>query len=373
MRLRQSQSGLSLFEALLVLAILSLVITLAVNYTTQKMAQLRRDKATMQIQQILNAALSYYVTNGQWPLSSQTVACPGDTIGANGGTQKLQATGYLPTKFPSPWAGQIYQVCATNNGANFTVQITATGGTTLAANQDAAVVAGMVPNGSSTNATLTANVNIPGQNLNNARSVNFTGVYNNGACVPVPTCPGTMQPSIIVSPYVVNGYTQAPNCGTPAGSNCLHGSGNCDYQDDVINAQHCTPATAPEPVTSFTAYVQGGIGGATTPKNCYNAPTTTTCKSLNVTAPANQTYWRVCLDVGVQTISSTTGEPATVYLSTLLMNAVNSGNPTIDIVSVWGAMIGSINVLTRCVPSTSATDPTQVKEFEGTTFGVWSQ
>ena len=40
------------------------------------------------------------------------------------------------------------------------------------------------------NVYVTAQVTTPGQNLNNARSVNFVGIYHNGACVPVPNCPG---------------------------------------------------------------------------------------------------------------------------------------------------------------------------------------
>lgn len=299
---RWAIQGFTLLEMLLVMTIVSAFIYAGVGYIQQRTQALSIDRAAGQIQQILNGALAYYVGNGKWPVL----------------LTDLQTGGYLPnTTLVSPWA-TTYKI--SNNGALFTVS---TELPTTLANQRAigTILAGKLPLASTNTVTsippctppapcippfntttVTASVNIPGQNLNNATAVNFTGIYHNGACVPVPQCPtmpnGTaMTPSIIVSPGSVSGMNDASST-------------------DVY------------PISSFTAYATGPgywnvPASGTPPASCNNSTSTSNTCDLNASgdsaAPAGQ-YWRVCLKVqtakGDVSWSATTGQYATVVVST---------------------------------------------------------
>ena len=59
--------GFSLFEILLVMVIVGVFIAMGTNYVQQRTIQARIDKSVMDMQQILNAGMSYYVANGKWP------------------------------------------------------------------------------------------------------------------------------------------------------------------------------------------------------------------------------------------------------------------------------------------------------------------
>src|SRR5687768_2200405 len=72
---QQKTKGFTLLEMLLVLAISSSLVVLLLNYTTQKSDEMRRDKTVLQIQQILNAALSYYVNTSTWPVKVVSPVC----------------------------------------------------------------------------------------------------------------------------------------------------------------------------------------------------------------------------------------------------------------------------------------------------------
>ena len=120
-----------------------------------------------------------------------------------------------------------------------------------------------------------AAVNIPGQNLNNAKAINFAGVYHPGACVPVPTCPTdaqgvAMTPEVFVVPISLTGYNDA----------------NQSYA---------------YPINSFTAFVSGTY--STSPANCpgYTGLNygSSACPGAGSTGVANPSglYWRVCLQV----------------------------------------------------------------------------
>ncbi|MBV8801362.1 MAG: type II secretion system protein, partial [Gammaproteobacteria bacterium] len=90
-------SGFTLLEMLLVMAIIAGIMLGIATYSQQRILQLREDRAVLQIQQILNAGLAYYLNNTQWP----------DSISTN-----LQGTatsaGYLPgpssaVTISNPW------------------------------------------------------------------------------------------------------------------------------------------------------------------------------------------------------------------------------------------------------------------------------
>lgn len=314
---KQRMLGVTLIEILLVLVIISTIIYLIVGYLQQRTLQMRTDRASLQMQQILNAGLAYYVANGRWPGS---IACLQQQSGC---TQR-----YLPNNLTSPW-GQPYTVG--NNNSLFYVYTPITTGTAASAAAQAAMIAGKLPL-SYTTRSLSGNppqqdacnsttcypvgaVNVPAQNLNNATAVNFAGIYHHGGCVPVPNCPrdangNQLQAQIYVVPLSVSG---------------VNGNNTTSY-----------------PLISFTGYARGG--NSSSPGNCDWNNTGTTypygpCGNL-VNGVAGTNYWRACLDV-----VTTQGRLS------------QSGNTN------WGSVV-SLGVFTRCGG---------VNEQAGSNFNVWSR
>lgn len=282
-----TNKGFTLLEMLLVMAIIASIIFGIVTYSEQKMMQIREDRAVLQVQQILNAGLAFYLNNTKWP-TSVTTDLQGDGTAANPG-------GYLPgpstaVNILNPWGhhykvgsssstgaapNAIFAVCTLINAGTASPAIT----TILAGRLPMAYVvngnhtadctstgAG-IPSASTCTAapcTLVATVNVPGQNLNNARSVNFAGIYHNGACVPVPTCPGNMTAQVFLAPTSVSGMD------------------NASGTSEVF------------PLHSFTAYYAGS-GPLASPPDCVAGEADPVC--ANTTPGSNDTFWRACLQV----------------------------------------------------------------------------
>lgn len=328
--LKVSLKGFTLIEVMLVLVIVSIIIWASVGYVQQKALQMRIDRASIQMQQILNAGMAYYVSNGHWP------ATIGDLLGT-----------YLPSQMKNPW-GQDYTTAVysppTTPPANPipplfyvfapTVQLSAgTGSAAAAAN----VIAGALPlsytttngGGSSTQPPLegapcdvnssacyvVASVNIPGQELSNARSVNFAGLYKHGGCIPVPQCPTdstgvvVMTPQVMVVPVSVSGVND-------------EGSQNV-YPISSFTAYATGPAPTSPPVCAQSNFVQGGF-------DCSVAE--------NVGQPA-QAYWRACLQV-----------------------VTEKGNVAVTRTDTWGSNV-TLMAITRCAVT---------NEPAGTSFNVFS-
>lgn len=314
---RRRLNGFTLLEMLLVMAIIAAIILGITTYSEQRMAQVRQDRAVLQIQQILNAGLAYYLNNTNWPTSLAN-DLQGDGTSTNPG-------GYLPgpssaVTIVNPWGGgyvighststsapnALFAVCTSISAGAATpaiAQILA-GRLPMAYvvdgdhSADCAASAG-IPLASTCTAapcTVVATVNVPGQNLNNARSVNFAGVYNHGACVAKPPCPAKMVAQILVAPVSVSGM---------------------NYNTSDIY-----------PISSFTAYVAPG-GAQANPSRC-NA-------SENNTAacPTGGTYWRVCLQIitqnGPVVYTSSTGDAAATILA--ITRCAPSGEDTEQTVS----------------------------------------
>lgn len=294
-------AGFSLIEMLLVLAIISSILMAVMGYTIQKSSEMRRDRMVLQVQQIENAGLAFYVNTSSWP---STLA-------------DLQTNGFLPAITIKNSYGNDYVVSNDATKGTFSV-CTAVAGTAQSAPADAAVIAGRLPMGfvangtppasgpcpavqsacNSASCTVVSLVNIPGQNLNNARSVNFAGLYKNGGCVPVPNCPDpTMTPAIYAIPVSIKG--------------ALDGS----------------TANTVFPITGFTAYAKGGASSGTSPPACNAAGTPTACAVGSGSMPSVQGFWRVCAQI-------TTSE-----------GQLNNGN-TQD--------AANIVAITRCVPRDEA-------------------
>lgn len=343
--------GFTLFEMLLVLVIISSIIFMMMTYLTTKTDESKRDLTVMQYEQILNAGLAYYINNSAWPTT----------------IDQLQTGNYLPKKtITNPWQSEYtfyndptsgtFSICSvvsgavigsgttTNNTAviesgiiagrlplAYTIDISAgTSGTAPTCPANAPDPTAAPCTGTGTSCALVSTVNIPGQNLNNARSVNFAGLYHNGACVPAPVCPNPydaatnptgMKPAIIVAPVAV--------------------SGNYEGGSSVF------------PVSSFTAYAVGGVVSASSPAGtpaaqpikCTDSATVssgTTCDKTNGGdgGLTSGTYWRVCLDVVTEKgrIGDVASEPPP------------PANPT-----VWDINSGTVMVITRCVPNNEPT------------------
>ncbi len=294
--------GVTLVEMLLVLTIASAAIYASVGYIQSRTQAISIDRAAGQIQQILNAGLSYYVTNQAWPTD----------------VTQLQTGGYLPSgTIVGPW-GYGYTLSTNASGSLLTVSMKFPNNMSNHA-AVSKILAGRLPMASSTTnvtppcpscippvagssvSSISASVGVPGQSLNNATAVNFTGIYHNAACVPVPKCPklpdGTaMVPTISVSPASVSGMNDDPNTAYP--------------------------------ISSFTAYATGPNnwtkGGSAGPPACtssgFFSPVTCDLNANDDRLVATGQYWRVCLQVHTQkgsvTWNATTAEYATVLAIT---------------------------------------------------------
>ena len=281
--------GFTLLEMLLVLVIVAALLVIGMNYMQQKATAMRIDRTALQMQQILNAGLAYYVSNGKWPCD------PGQYGDTNCSLDRLKADNYLPnTSILSPW-GQVISMGVASAGspsptgqlANFYVytKIPAINSSAVIAN----VIAGRLPMAYTTRAVtamppattpacssgincyVVTSVTIPGQNLNNASAINFAGIYNHGGCVPVPSCPASTTPQIMVAPASVSGF------GTSATA-------------PTADAFTGTPPNATPnvyPISSFTAYATGPDAA---PPSCDNY--VPACGGT-----PSGLYWRVCAKI----------------------------------------------------------------------------
>jgi len=320
MSVMQNQKGVTLIEMLLILIVSISLVMMLLHYTTQKSDLMRQDRLTMEIHQILNAASAYYEVNGQWPGSSTCQAAVGDALTL---THPLVSSGFLPNP-PANWKvyGSGFVTCVDSATSNYYVVTQmpvphkALGG--VIASQLPSGITAVAPSSStlppfvgsftqancttaagSNNCFIISMVSIPGQNLNNARSVNFGSIYNAGQCVPVPTCPANMSPGIYVAPVSVSGTNDNNGSATP----------------NVY------------PISSYTAYATNPAAVPATCPGIYND------NCAHVTGATQ--YWRVCLSV--------TTERGTVLGSNVYQDTKN---------------VGSVVALTRCYPTSEPTGST---------------
>lgn len=327
MKLKNRFAGFTLIELLLVMVIVSIIIYASVGYMQQRAVQLRVDRTSGQMQQIMNAAMSYYITKGTWPTNLTT----------------LQNEGFLSSApLTNPWGGSYQGIAHTTNSKtppNYYVWTDIPGRFGPAQSISATLPFGYTttntgtpPIGAacttaSTSCKVVGFVNIPGQNLNNATAVNFAGIYKHGGCVPVPQCPvgvngDPLVPQIMVVPVSVSGL----------------------YDDN---------STKVYPISSFTAYSRAnldsrGVPNDVSPPYCRNSDWVASSNQLNCRLTQNvgalaNAYWRVCLDV--------VSEKGPVSRS-----GRDKGNST------WGKYV-SLMAITRCaIPDAPG----------GSTFNVFS-
>ncbi|HTM63884.1 MAG TPA: type II secretion system protein [Gammaproteobacteria bacterium] len=311
---RYMQKGFTLVEMMLVAAIISGFIFLGISYTQQRTRALMIDRASAQMQQILNAGLSYYINNGNWPADIAT----------------LKTGTYLPATVVSPW-GTSYSV--SNNSTVFTVTLTLPS-TLKGVSGIAQIVAGKLPFGVATTSspyTVTSSVNIPAQSLNNVGNLSYAGVYHNGGCVPVPQCPNTdatgssVVPEIQVAPVSFSGFYDAGSTtGYPLTSITASTSGN--YVDLSLGSG---PAACGNSTSTTT--------------DCYSDATVESPVVYSVPGPNRGSvkittgkYWRVCLYVTTQAGSVTWDSLTGQYTAILAMTRCKSTNETSgSTMNVW--------------------------------------
>lgn len=275
--------GFTLVEMLLVLVIVGVLVTAALRFTQERYLNLREEKTAAQMQQILNAALSYYVDKSTWPTS----------------LTDLRNQNYLPnsgTPLPfstTPWFSGAYTIAISNDRVFYVIAAIPAAMKNPNANSVALSIAGLLPlsytatNAGSLTAAPTAGactaaacfvaagVNIPGDNLNNLGGIKFAGVFHHGACVPAPKCPANTTPEI----YPV----------------LASATGLYDNTTDVY------------PITSASAYYVANP--AVNPADCDTGTQNDNCQARQNGDPKQQ-YFRVCLSVLTQRGAPTLTDPA---------------------------------------------------------------
>lgn len=266
--MKKNEKGVSLIEMLLVLVVLGMILVMINNYYQTSIQQQKYDRASVDIQQILSAASSYYMLMNKWP---STLACL-DGVGGSECTVKF-LSGMAAKK--NPW-GQPYSISSAGVNLPFYVH-TLIGGRTLAsARAQRRTMIGIVPMGAvgtgapqvlfgQTYLPFDASINTPAKALwNNRGQLNFAGIYHHGGCVPVPQCPPNTTPQVFVVP------TQIVGAGNSSGN----------YAMDISNfSSYATGPAAPNAVPN--CYSLGGIGPA-----CVDGGSSTAAQ-----------YWRVCASV----------------------------------------------------------------------------
>lgn len=128
------QRAFTLIELLFVIAIIAVIASLGLSTVTQRAQEAKVEKAALQMQQLLQAGMTYYVDNGCWPGASE--CSPGVPNFANN---------YIPTGGNiNPWGG-MYAWGEVGGGITkmFEVDSPLSGSATTVVQR----IAGMLPNG----------------------------------------------------------------------------------------------------------------------------------------------------------------------------------------------------------------------------------
>ncbi len=306
------QAGVTLIEILLVLVIASAILILLMNYIRQKTDQLRIDRTTQLINQILSAGAAYYTSNGTWPINATPPIC-GSPNTPTTDLSILQNNGYLPSgTIKNAWGGSFTFDCNDNIGVFYVT-------TTLPGVSPAvlSILAGGLPMGTyevMTN-SVTAQINIPKQSLNNAIAVNFSSVYNSGACVPAPTCPSGLVPQIMVVPVSVTGINDNPSTTSTNNVYAIN-----SYTGFALGQPILSPGSLPVDLSSGNG-IQSCDGSNPSESCCqtYDSSGQTCTQTISTGY-----YWRVCLAVSTKKGQV---QPSSV---------------------AWGTVMGSVLAITRC-------------------------
>lgn len=210
-----NKKGFTLIELMLVLVVIAVMLVFAFRMIRIKTEHMLVDRTSLQMQQIFEAATSYYIDQFQ-----QVSSTPNQPLGEGGSwpssIQDLVNDTYLPTNFVNvnPW-GNPYSASPSPANTNVTPAIplgrTYIVTTTVPNSTIAMQIANSLPIASYTTVspfTVTAQINIPSYNYNNARAVNQVYYYQPGQCLTLPSCPDGMTGAAALSVSRMLGYTE---------------------------------------------------------------------------------------------------------------------------------------------------------------------
>jgi len=175
-----NKRAFSLLEMTIVVIMMTVLLTFAVPSLYRTYLDKAGTKTALEIQNIQDAARSYYLQHGAWPSSINTP--PGD----------LESTGYLPSSWNAlnPF-GKNYTINSTS--ALFTVSATVRDG---AQN----IVASKLPLCNISGTTVTSTISLPGGPATPPVFI-VKGIVGNGGTIPLPTGYTDSQCQWFVSPY----------------------------------------------------------------------------------------------------------------------------------------------------------------------------
>jgi prepilin-type N-terminal cleavage/methylation domain-containing protein len=146
-------SAFTLIELLFVIAIIGVMASIGISYMSKRAEDAKIKKTVLQIQQLLEAGVNYYVAQESWPSSGSTsqIKCPADAEEA--------FCPYIPdleVMLENPWGGKDgYKWESTGKRGNFKVS------TTVPQKNIATRVAAILPNAITKDSILTAAVAAP--------------------------------------------------------------------------------------------------------------------------------------------------------------------------------------------------------------------
>jgi competence protein ComGC len=339
--------GFTLLQLLFVLVLITATIIMMTNYGIQQTAQYRADRTGVQMQQLLNAGLAYYVYNGSWPTQLST----------------LTAGGYLPATLTQSSYGYAYTLSTDGTPTSkLTLQTQMP-----SSSYDYFAMISLIPNlpnalivSPSLTSYLTAAVDIPGQNTGDARTLNFSSVYHSGGCVPVPSCPSNMTAQIVVVPAGVNGVKDPPT--TSDGSTACSTSTIYNSAGGVVTSGNCAQINS-YPITNYGAYT---TGPSASPQQCNSAASESCWADASVgnwtpSLGMTGTFWRVCLTVQTEKGQVVIPSSGANYSNAPSGNSASGNGANM----YWAQQMGYIFAFTRCTPTNPA-------EPSGSTINVWS-
>lgn len=225
-------NGFSLLEVMLVIVIMTMIAVFALRMQGPHFRQAMVDRAATQEKQIMEAATSYYIDNGKWPVLEGTTTSPSpDNIQelTNPSSSKGNAS-YLPPsildkktrQLMSPF-GDPYSIgpftatdqtdgTANSNATIFEVQVD-TKDPATAILLKSKLPLSYISTGTDSKLTLvTAYINIPSYDYNHANALSDIGIYHPGDCIPAPSyaCPRGMEPASFASLEQGYGFSKDP-------------------------------------------------------------------------------------------------------------------------------------------------------------------
>jgi prepilin-type N-terminal cleavage/methylation domain-containing protein len=193
MNIKNKKSGFTLIELIFVLAIIGVTLTLGLSYIT-KLAERTKEKTTaLQMQQILQAGMTYYVKNNKWPDDGTSASI--DTFGSY-----IPAISRLDT---NPWGKNSYVWSGqTSGGMLFSVS------TDVSNAYAAARIMSLLPNASVSGSTVKAEITIPGQ----AQAAEHGYIMRVGVVPTITSESSSMKKDNASSPFLVMNAADATSC-----------------------------------------------------------------------------------------------------------------------------------------------------------------